>query len=235
MKVSIIIPSFNEGRTLKQIVKKVLAVKIPHSKEVIVVNDGSTDETRKILSEFKISFFDRKRDHFKFQILEHKQNKGKGTAIRTGLKHATGDIILTQDADLEYDPQDIPKLLLPLKDKKVNVVYGSRVLGKNPISHWTFNLGGRLVTFVTNLLYGTNITDEPTGYKVFRSKILKNLKLKSKGFEFCPEVTAKIAKKGMKIFEVPIKYNPRPISEKKIKWQDGFKAIYYLLKYRFTS
>lgn len=227
MKVSIVIPSYNEAKTLPIIIAKVLAQKIPYEKELIVVNDGSTDQTARTAGHFK------NRKNIKW--LANPQNLGKGASIARALKIATGDIILIQDADLEYSPSDYPRLFKPFQDINVKVVYGSRVLGDNPVSHWTFNLGGRLVTSITNLLFGTNITDEPTGYKVFRSQILKRLELKSKRFEFCPEVTAKIAKAGIKIEEVPISYHPRPVSEKKIKWYDGLAAIYYLVKYRFFN
>lgn len=227
MKVSVIVPSYNEAKTLPITIKKVLAQKIPYKKELIVVDDGSIDQTARIAGHFK------NRKNIKW--LTNRQNLGKGASVRRAIKIATGDLILIQDADLEYQPSDYLKLLAPFKDKSVQVVYGSRVLGDNPVSHWTFNLGGRFVTFVTNLLFGTNITDEPTGYKVFRSQILKKLKLRSKRFEFCPEVTAKIAKAGIKIVEIPISYNPRPVNQKKIKWYDGLAAIYYLIKYRFFN
>lgn len=224
---TIIIPSFNEAKTLPKIIKKALVQKIPYEKELIVVDDGSRDQTSKITEQFK--------SIKNIKWITNKKNLGKGASILKALKIATGDFILIQDADLEYNPRDYPKLLEPFKDKNTSVVYGSRVLGKNPISHWTFNFGGRIVTFITNLLYRIHITDEPTGYKVFRSDVLKKLKLKSKRFEFCPEVTAKIAKSGINIVEVPISYSPRPVSEKKIKWQDGVAAIFYLLKYRFFN
>ncbi|OGD88517.1 hypothetical protein A3F45_03360 [Candidatus Curtissbacteria bacterium RIFCSPHIGHO2_12_FULL_41_17] len=226
MKVSVIIPSFNEGLTLFEVVKKVLSVRLSdYSKEIIIVDDGSTDRTSKLFKKFN--------SNKKIKLIINRKNLGKGASILKALKIAKGNIIIVQDADLEYDPADIPKLLKPFQDKKVKVVYGSRVLGHNPVSHWTFNLGGRLITSITNLVYGTKITDEPTGYKVFRGNVLKNLNLKSKGFEFCPEVTAKIAKAGIKITEVPISYQPRPVSQKKIKWHDGLFAIYCLIKYRF--
>ena len=228
MKVSIIIPSFNEGLTLFEVVRKVLSVRLSdYSKEIIIVDDGSWDDTPKILK--KLSKDKR------IKLIINNKNLGKGASILKAFKIAQGDIIVIQDADLEYDPADIPKLLKPFQDKKVKVVYGSRVLGHNPVSHWTFNLGGRLITLITNLLYGTKITDEPTGYKVFRRNVLKDLNLNSKGFEFCPEVTAKIAKAGIRIIEVPISYRPRSVSEKKIKWYDGLAAIYYLIKYRFLD
>lgn len=227
MKVSIIIPSYNEDATLPKIIAKVLSLKIPYEKKLIVIDDGSTDQTVKVKKRFE--------SQKSIKWITNQKNLGKGASIVKALRLTTGDIILIQDADLEYDPADISKLLMPFKDRSVKVVYGSRVLGDNPISHWTFNLGGRLVTFITNLLFGTNITDEPTGYKVFRKEVFQNIKLKSKGFEFCSEITAKIAKAGIKIEEVPISYHPRPVSEKKIKWHDGLAAIYYLIKYRFFN
>lgn len=227
MKVSIIIPSYNEAQTLPKIIDKVTKIKIPYHKEIIVVDDGSKDDTAKILRNIKTPK--------NIKIIKNSKNLGKGASIKKALKVATGDFVLIQDADLEYDPNDYVKLLAPFKNRNIQVVYGSRVLGKNPISHWTFNLGGRLVTKITNLLYQTQITDEPTGYKLFRTKLIKSFKLRSKGFEFCPEVTAKVAKRKIKITEVPIKYNPRPTSQKKIKWHDGLAAIFYLVKYRFSD
>lgn len=227
MKLTIIIPAYNEVSSIEEVVKKIMRLKIDYSKEIIIVNDGSTDGTDKVLDKIIKS-----KD---LKIITNVTNLGKGRSIVNALKQSTGDIVLIQDADLEYDPKDIPNLLRPFKDKKISVVYGSRILKNNPISNWMFNLGGKLLTFIANSIYGTNITDEATGYKLFRSKVLKSLDLKSKGFEFCPEVTAKISKKGINIFEVPISYNPRPTSEKKIKWWDGISAIYYLVKYRLFN
>lgn len=226
-RISIIIPSYNEGPTLLNLVTKVLNVRLPIEKEIIIVDDGSTDQTKEILKKFSKSK--------KIKIINHKKNLGKGSAIINGLKIATGDLVLVQDADLEYNPHDIPNLLKPFKDKNIRVVYGSRILGNNPSSHWTFSLGGRLLTLITNVLFNTKITDEATGYKVFRKEVISKINLKSKGFEFCPEITAKVAKLNIKIHEVPISYNPRSVSEKKIKWWDGIEAIYYLFKYRFSD
>lgn len=227
MKVSIIIPSYNEAATLSQVVAKVLSLKTSHLIEVIIVDDGSTDRTSDILK--KLS------KNKNLKIITNKLNLGKGASIKKALKLATGQVVVIQDADLEYDPKDILLILEKFKDRKVEVVYGSRVLKKNPISHWTFNLGGRLLTQITNLLYRINITDEATGYKAFRKKVVTKINFKSKGFEFCPEITAKLAKRKITIWEVPISYSPRPPDLKKIKWQDGLLAIYYLFKYRFTD
>jgi len=222
MKISIIIPVYNEEKTIGKILGKVLAS--PIEKEVIVVDDGSTDGTGDFLRKLK-------RKNVK--VIFHSQNQGKGNAIRTGLKHVKGRIVLIQDADLEYDPSDYPNLIKPIEQGKAKVVYGSRWLEKKKFKPSVFYLGTQFLTWVTNLLYGTKITDESCGYKVFETKLLKSLSLKSKGFEFCPEVTAKIARKGIQIIEVPITYTPRSIGEgKKIKWRDGIVALFTLLKYR---
>lgn len=225
MKISIIIPAYNEGKTVSEVLSKVCKVQLTNEKELIVINDGSTDDTLEKIKEFQA------KKHIK--IINNETNLGKGKSIVKALKLVSGNVVLIQDADLEYDPKDIPKIIRMFDDKNVQVVYGSRILENNPISHWTFSFGGRLLTTITNVLYRTNITDEATGYKAFRVAVLSKLNLKSKGFEFCPEVTAKVAKLGIKIYEVPISYSPRPIKEKKIKWWDGALAIYYLFKYRF--
>lgn len=227
MKLTIIIPAYNEVSSIGKIVKKITRLKLGYSKEIIIVNDGSTDGTENVLKKFI------KSDNLK--IITNVNNLGKGKSILNALKQTSGNVVLIQDADLEYDPEDIPNLLRPFEDKKTSVVYGSRILRKNPTSNWMFDFGGKLLTLLTNIIYGTNITDEATGYKLFRSEVIKSLDLKSKGFEFCPEVTAKILKKGISIYEVPISYHPRPASEKKIKWWDGIFAIYYLIKYRFLN
>ncbi len=228
MKISIIVPSYNEEKTLQIIINKLLKLRIKAKKEIIIVDDGSTDNTKKILQSFSSNKF--------VKIIRNKKNLGKGASIKKALKISSGDIIVIQDADLEYNPDDINNLLQPFKNKSIKVVYGSRVLlKKNPISHWTFNMGGKFITYITNVLYKTNISDEPTGYKAFKKEIFRNIKINSRRFEFCPEITAKISKANIKIVEVPISYNPRQISEKKIKWHDGILAIYYLLKYRLLD
>lgn len=196
-------------------------------KEIVVVNDGSTDDTFKILSKIKSP---------QLKIITLKKNKGKGYALRIGFKYSTGDIIIVQDADLEYSPKEFPKLLKPILSGKSNVVYGSREMsGKNIHSSVVFHAGGRLVTFVTNVLYKSNLTDEATGYKVFNAKLLKKIKLKCVRFEFCPEITARILKFNEKIVEVPIKYNARHRHEgKKIKARDGIEAILTLIRIKFN-
>jgi len=227
MKLTVIIPVFNEKATIEQIIKKVK--KVPVEKEIIVVDDGSTDGTAEILKE--ISEKDKN-----IKIILKEKNEGKGSAIREGLKYVNGDVVVIQDADLEYEPTDWIEMLKFMEEKKADVVYGSRVLGKNKKSSFVFYLGGRILSIITNFLYGAGITDEPTCYKMFNTEIIKSLNLKCRGFEFCPEVTAKIRKKGIKIYEVPIHYNPRSTKEgKKIRWKDGIIAIWTLIKYRFTD
>lgn len=232
MKLSIIIPVYNEEKTINQILEKVLKVKLNLEKEIIVVDDCSKDETLNIL---------KKRNSI--ILLQHEKNKGKGAAIKSGFKKATGDIILIQDADLEYDPNDYPKLLKPILENKTKVVYGSRFLnkkliffGKNKTNlpfHW---IGNRFLTFLTSILYRQRITDMETCYKVFRKEVLNNIHINSNRFEFEPEITAKISKAGYKIYEVPIDYKVRSYEEgKKITVLDGIKALYYLIKYRVKN
>ncbi len=226
MLLSVLIPAYNEINNIKNILDKIGEVTIPM--EIIVVDDGSTDGTRELLYTLKsVVLF----------VLKQKKNQGKGGAIKTAIEHSRGDIIIIQDADLEYDPQDYYKLVPLIESGQEKVVYGSRFLNKqNKHSYFSFFLGGQVVTWITNILYLQNLTDEPTCYKVFDAKLLKSIKLNCTGFEFCPEVTAKIAKLGYKIPEVPISYYPRSISEgKKINWKDGVEAIWVLLKYRFVN
>jgi dolichol-phosphate mannosyltransferase len=226
MLLSVLIPAYNEVNNIQDILNKILKISIP--KEIIVVDDGSTDGTRKLLENLKSDII---------KVVFHEKNQGKGQAIRTAIEHSTGDIIIIQDADLEYDPQDYHKLIPVIESGKEKVVYGSRFLNKqNKHSYFSFFLGGQVVTWITNILYFQTLTDEPTCYKVFDAKLLKSIKLNCTGFEFCPEVTAKVAKLGYKIPEVPISYYPRSINEgKKINWKDGVEAIWVLFKYRFVN
>jgi len=225
--LSIIIPSYNEEKTIGEIIEKIQHVEIPLKKEIIVV-DESYDSTPEVVKNLM-------KKYSNIKLIHREQKTGKGYAVRIGLKYANGDIILIQDADLEYDPSDYKKLIQPILEGKSMVVYGSRALNKkNKKSYFSFWLGGKIITIFTNILYRSHITDVTTCYKVFRSDIIKNLKLERNGFEFCPEVTSKILKQGIKIIEVPIKYNPRKIEEgKKVKWKDGIINLITLLKYRF--
>jgi len=226
-KLSIIIPVYNEAKTVKKLLNKVFKVKLPIQKEIICIDDGSKDNTVKVLRSIP-----------NIRVLVHKRNKGKGAAIRTGIKYATGQIVIIQDADLEYDPEDYKRLIKPIMEGKAEVVYGSRRLEKRnkKYSGLSFFIGGVGLTWITNMIYFIHLTDEPTCYKVFDSKVIKSIPLKCERFEFCPEVTAKVAKRHIKIYEVPIRYYPRSSKEgKKIKWKDGVQAVWTLLKYRFTD
>jgi len=225
-KLSIVIPAHNEEDTIKELVDKVKDAPLSIDKEIIVVENGSTDKTIDILK--TISGI--KVEHLPEGV------KGKSVAIRKGFELATGDIIIVQDADLEYDPNEYQSLIQPIIDGKAKVVYGSRRLKKQKQhSHYTFYLGGQLLTVIANLIYpGLHITDEATCYKVFDAKLLKAIKLESVRFEFCPEVTAKLAKMKIPIHEVPISYYPRSKEEgKKINWRDGVEAIWTLVRLRF--
>ena len=229
MKLSIIIPVYNEKRTIIEILNKIENVDLGDiKKEIIIVDDFSTDGTREILKNLKK----------RYKILYHPKNFGKGMAIRSGIKEVTGEIIIIQDADLEYDPNDYRHLIQPIIKSEAKVVYGSRRLKKENqnYSGLPFFIGGITLTIVTNLLYFSKLTDEPTCYKVFRSDILKGINLRCERFEFCPEVTAKVLKKGIKIKELPISYFPRSKKEgKKINWKDGFEGVWTLIKYKFVD
>ena len=225
MKLSIIIPVYNEERTIAEIIRRVKAVSLENiEKEIIVVNDGSTDHTPEVLEDVN-----------GIRLFTHTKNSGKGAAIRTGLKESTGDLFIIQDADLELNPADFPKLLAPLLSGKFEVVYGSRYLN-GPHVNLLSMLANTAVTWTANILYGLHITDEATGYKVFTRKVLDSIRLKCTHFEFCPEFTAKVSKKGFKIYEVPVSYHYRsPEEGKKVGWKDGFEALWTLLKYRFVD
>lgn len=228
VKLSVVIPVYNEAPYIEEVLQAVRNSPLPQgvSTEIICVDDGSLDGTSEILDRFADSI------HVHHSVL----NFGKGTAIRIGLSLVTGDIILIQDADLEYDPKDYWKLIRPIISGEADVVYGSRFLGKIQnmrLANWFAN---RILTLTVRFLYGQKITDEATCYKVFRAEVLKELTLRCRRFEFCPEITAKISRKGYRILEVPIAYRARTTNEgKKIRWSDGVIALWTLLRYRFFS
>jgi dolichol-phosphate mannosyltransferase len=229
MKVTILIPVYNESLTLPLVLERVLEAPLPEGceKEILIVDDGSTDGTTELLARYKDSPL----------VLVHYSivNFGKGAAVRQGLAKATGDIVLIQDGDLEYDPRDYVKILQPMVDGGASVVYGSRFRGSMRGMKWTNWLANKILTWSSNILFGARITDEATAYKAFRSEVLSAMRLRCVRFEFCPEVTAKVCRLGFKIHEVPISYNPRGILEgKKIRWQDGVEAFWTLLKYRLA-
>lgn len=227
MKLSVIIPVYNEVKTIDQIIRRVQATGLVD--EILVVDDGSTDGSREILR--KIDKTDSVR------VIYHEANQGKGKAVRTGFENAIGDLILIQDADLEYDPREYPNLLRPIQEDIADVVYGSRFLGagRRPVLFWNM-VANKILTLVTNILYNNILTDMETGYKLFRREIVQNMTLHARGFEFEPEFTAKILKRKVRIYEVPITFNPRDYSQgKKIKMKDAFIAMWTLFKYRIVD
>ena len=224
--LSVIMPVYNERETLSEILAQVRAVDL--RKEIVVVEDGSTDGTRAILRQ------EEKKGDLK--VFYHEVNRGKGAAVRTGLEHASGDVIIIQDADLEYDPREYPKLLKPILEGQAEVVYGSRSLVFKETMFFLQSLGNKIVTLVTSLLYGIALSDMETCYKVFRAEVIKSIPLRSRRFEFEPEITAKLLKRGYRIHEVPISYKGREYHEgKKLTWRDGITALWTLLKYRFVD
>jgi glycosyltransferase involved in cell wall biosynthesis len=238
MKLSIVIPFYNEAATLSELVKKVLDVNLaPLSKEIILVNDGSTDGSAGIARQLQ-------HDHCQvIQLISFERNGGKGRATITGLRAATGEILIVQDADLEYEPEDYHRILAAYRDPAVKVVFGSRILGAQDHlmhngtvrrhSYERYYWGGRLVTLVANYAFAAHLSDEPTCYKSLRREVLEELELNSQGFEFCPEITAQLLKKGHRIVEVPIHYYPRGFEAgKKIRYSDGIKAIWMLIRQR---
>jgi glycosyltransferase involved in cell wall biosynthesis len=226
-KLSVIVPVFDERNTVVEIIRRMRQVELPLDLEIVVVDDGSTDGTRAVLRQLGDSTV---------RVLTHEVNRGKGAAIRTGLAHVTGDLVLVQDADLEYDPEDWPKLLAPIQSGKAQVVYGSRFTGERRnmlFLHW---VGNRFLSLVTNVLYNTTLSDMQTCYKLFDRSLLDGITLRAERFEFEPEITAKILRRGIRIYEVPISYTGREFDEgKKITWRDGVTALWTLVKYRIVD
>jgi glycosyltransferase involved in cell wall biosynthesis len=227
MKLSVIIPVYDEIGNLAEILKRVRRTRVAF--EIIVVDDGSTDGSREFLQQA-----DGKQ---RLRVILHPENRGKGAAVRTGIAASRGDVILIQDADLEYNPSDYPALLQPIKDGVADVVYGSRFLGgpRRAVMFWHM-IANQLLTFMTNILYNTILSDMETGYKVFRREVTDGMTLRARGFDFEPEFTAKVLKRRYRIFEVPITFNPRDYAEgKKIKLRDAFVAVWTLLKYKLMD
>lgn len=226
LKLSVIIPCYNEIETIEEILRQVLATNLVY--EVIIVDDGSKDGTREILPTLQSEIV---------KVILHPENRGKGAAVSTGFRAAQGDVLLIQDADLEYDPRDYPTLLKPIQEGKSKVVYGSRFLGGPRKTMFFWNMvANKSLTLVTNILYNTILSDMETCYKVFRAEVVKDINIRSRRFDFEPEITAKVLKKGIRIYEVPISYNGREWTEgKKIKWYDAPIALWTLFRYRFTN
>lgn len=227
MKLSVIIPVYNEVESIETIIQRVQATQLAH--EIILVDDGSKDGTRDILKTL-----DGKKG---LRVILHEKNQGKGAAVRTGMAAAQGDVLLIQDADLEYDPRDYPELLKPIEEGLADVVYGSRFLGRaHRVTMFWHMVANKSLTLMTNILYDTILTDMETGYKVFRKEVIEGMVIRANSFNFEPEFTAKILKRKYRIFEVPITFNPRDYTQgKKIKLYDAFEAVWALIKYRFVD
>jgi glycosyltransferase involved in cell wall biosynthesis len=229
MKLSIVMPVFNERTTLPAVLERVASVSF--DKEIVIVDDGSTDGTREYLQKMAQDPGEGIRVFF------HDRNRGKGAALRTGFREVQGDLVIIQDADLEYDPKDYPNLLNPILDGRADVVYGSRFLGgpHRVLFFWHY-VGNKLLTLISNMLTNLNLSDMETCYKVFRAEVIKNLAFSSDGFDIEAEITVKIAKAGYRVYETPISYSGRDYSEgKKITWRDAFPALWALIKYRFFA
>ena len=232
IKISIIIPAYNEKTTLAAIIRRVQGAPLPYPKEILIVNDGSIDGTDDLVRKDILPRF----DNIKYKELKH--NRGKGWAVREALKDVTGDIVIIQDADLEYYPEDYAQLIGPIIAQESQVVYGSRILGPNSAdtAHPIFLIGGKTLTWIFNVLYQTKLTDLSTCYKVFRKEVLDKVPLSCVGFEFCAEVTSRLIRMGYTIQEVPVRYSPRTIQEgKKIRPVHFFLAVWTIMKYRMSS
>jgi glycosyltransferase involved in cell wall biosynthesis len=229
MKLSIIVPCFNEVQTIEAVIQTIKNSPISNQ-EIIIIDDGSTDGTRELLKTTLASQVD--------QVIYHPQNKGKGSALRTGFQCATGDIVIVQDADLEYSPQDYPTMIQPILDGKADVVFGSRFVGSNPhrVVYYWHMVGNQFLTTLSNMLTNINLTDMETCYKAFRREVIQSLQICENRFGFEPEITAKVAKMNCRIYEVGISYYGRTYAEgKKIGWKDGFQAIFCILKYNLFT
>jgi glycosyltransferase involved in cell wall biosynthesis len=224
--LSVVIPVYNEARTIAAVIERVLKASVTIPREIVVVDDASTDGTRQVLQSMPPG---------EIRLILHEANKGKGAAIRTGVAHATGDIVLIQDADLEYDPRDYPLLLEPILEDQADVVFGNRFHGgPHRVLYFWHYAANRSLTLLTSVLTGLNVTDMEVGYKVFRRDVLRRITLKSNRFGFEPEVTIKVAKLGCRVYEVPIRYYGRTYQEgKKITWRDGVAALFHIIRYRF--
>ena len=231
MRLSIVIPVYNEKSTLQEILRRVWAVDVGMGKEIILVDDASTDGTRELYDDIVATYG---ADHLK--VFHHPRNRGKGAALRTGFAQVTGDFTIVQDADLEYDPEDYPRLLKPILDGKADVVFGSRFIGSEAhrVMFFWHMIGNRFLTMLSNAFTNLNLTDMETCYKVFRTEVLRQIKIKSDRFDFEPEITAKVAKNHWRLFEVGISYAGRSYDEgKKITWRDGLKALFAIIRFRF--
>ena len=236
MKLSVLVPVYNEERTLEEVVRRVCA--FPMAKEIILVDDGSTDKSREILARLQDANqrTDDPLNQIRIYFQEH--NQGKGAALRTALSHVTGEIVLVQDADLEYDPADYPALIAPIAKGQADVVYGTRFAGggAHRVFFFWHSMGNRFLTLLSNMLTNLNLSDMEVGYKVFRAEVLKGITLESNRFGFEPEITMKLAKKRCRFYEVPIYYHGRTYEEgKKITWKDGVAALYYMIRFRFSD
>ncbi len=240
MKVSIVIPCYNEASTVERIVEAVLASPVAE-KEIIIVDDASTDGTKAILEDRlsrKLKFKGGGEGEIGFRVIHHEKNRGKGAALRTGFAAAAGDVVIIQDADLEYDPQEYPRLLKPILDGRADVVFGSRFAGgeAHRVVYYWHMVGNRFLTLLSNMFTNINLTDMESCYKVFRKEVLDTIEIKENRFGFEPEITAKVAKGGWRIYEVGISYYGRTYAEgKKIGWKDGVRAIWAILKYNLVS
>lgn len=236
MKLSVLIPVYNEERTLEEVVRRVIAVAAP--KEIILIDDGSRDQSRQILERL-LQENERVADPLnQLKVIFQPVNKGKGAALKAGLRHVTGDIVIVQDADLEYDPKDYPALLEPIQSGLADVVYGSRFVGggAHRVLFFWHSLGNRLLTLFSNMLTNLNLSDMEVGYKVFRTAVLKGIEIKSSRFGFEPEITMKLAKKKCRFYEVPISYHGRTYEEgKKITWKDGVAALYSMIRFKLAD